>query len=100
MFVLYCPGKLLLGAIGAVGPPAQAPSAAPGALKRLGKRKPKHVPENQTGASWWELCPLFFPAFGGPHPLLQVKYRGIRHELGARGKVISQDIPYPKTLPR
>lgn len=35
MFVLYCPGKLLSGGIGAVDPPAQAPSAAPGALNAL-----------------------------------------------------------------
>lgn len=86
MFVLYCPGKLLSGGIGGVGAvdlPPWAPSAAPGALNALENANLNTCREIRQGGSWWELCPLFFPAFGGAHPLLQVKFRGIRHKLGA-----------------
>lgn len=47
MFVLYCPGNLLSGGvIGAVDPPARAPSTAPGALNAL---------ENANLNTCWEI---------------------------------------------
>lgn len=100
MFVLYCPGKLLLGGIGAVDPPAQAPSAAPGALNALENANLNTCRKIRRGQAGGSFARWFSLLFEGAHPLLQVKFRGIWHELGARGKVISRDIPYPKTLPR
>lgn len=82
------------------GPPAQAPSAAPGALKALENANLNTCRKIRRGRAGGSFARCFSLLLGGAHPLLQVKFRGIRHELGARGEAISQDIPHPKTLPR
>lgn len=98
MFVLYCPGMLLLGEIGAVDPPARAPSAAPGALNALENANLNTCREIRWGQAGGSFAHCFSLLLGGAHPLLQVKFRGIRHELGGKGDI--PDIPYPKMLLR
>lgn len=73
MFVLYCPGMLLLGEIGAVDPPARAPSAAPGALNALENANLNTCREIRWGQAGGSFALCFFPAFGGCSPFASSK---------------------------
>lgn len=68
MFVLYCPGKLLLGGIGGVGavdPPPQAPSAAPGALNALENANLNTCREIRWGGAAGSFARCFSLLLGG-----------------------------------